>query len=586
MSDHGSHRRVGPGPSAAPREGSSTQVENQFQALLEGAPDAVIIVDEAGSILIANGQAGRLFGYDVGDLIGQPVERLLPSHLRERHVRHRYSYVGDPHTRPMGNGLDLIAQRKDGSIFPVEISLSSMSTTDGLLVTSVIRDVTERKRAADELERQVQQRTAHLNALLQVSRELFSARSLDGVLQRSLSHAQALVPEAQRSVIYLYEATTQRLAMRASAGFSSLPSLNIPLDAVLVRDIFERQQTLHINSQQELVALLGAQQGEAQTTLLEMFELTSLPSGLIGVPLRSHEQVLGVLLLIRVAGAGPFAPETPAMLEGLARLTAAAISEEESLATARTLSSQVAHLEAQQALLAERLNAAEAGMLQAARLAAVGQLAASIAHEINNPLYAARNCLYLLEGDLPPDLSDTPYLAIARDELGRIAGIIERMRDFYRPPRGELAPCDLNMLVEETLAITSLNTRHMPVQVIFTPTPDLPMVVGNSDQLRQVLLNLLLNAVDAMPSGGSLTVRTLAGPTVALLEIQDTGIGIPPDVKNHLFEPFFTTKPTGTGLGLSISAHIVTQHGGQIEVDSEPGHGTTFRVALPYRPET
>src|SRR5690606_37190414 len=102
---------------------------------------------------------------------------------------------------------------------------------------------------------------------------------------------------------------------------------------------------------------------------------------------------------------------------------------------------------------------------------------------------------------------------------------------------------------------------------------------------RQVLLNLLLNALDAMPGGGTLTVRTIAGPTMALVEIQDTGVGIPPDIKAQLFEPFFTTKPSGTGLGLSISAHIVTQHGGQIEVESTPGQGSTFRVALPYKPE-
>jgi len=374
-------------PRAAP---ASPRLEDQFRALLEGAPDALIIADEAGRIQIANSQAALLFGYAVDELLGQPVELLLPGSLGERHAQHRAAYMAAPHTRPMGNGLDLVARRRDGSTFAVEVSLSTLRTADGLLVTSVIRDVTERKRAAEELQRQ----------------------------------------------------------------------------------------------------------------------------------------------------------------------------------------------------LVARVSAAEAGMMQAARLAAVGQLAASIAHEINNPLYAARNSLYLLEADLDllPDRSSMQYLAIARDELGRIAGIIERMRDFCRPPRGDLTPCDLNRLVEETLSITSLNTRHTAVQVNFTPAPALSPVVGNSDQLRQVLLNLLLNAVDAMPDGGALTVRTLAGPAAALLEIADTGMGIPDDIRVHLFEPFFTTKPTGTGLGLSISAHIVTQHHGQIEVESEPGKGTTFRVALPYRP--
>jgi signal transduction histidine kinase len=290
-----------------------------------------------------------------------------------------------------------------------------------------------------------------------------------------------------------------------------------------------------------------------------------------------------VLFLLRTEGAGAFGAEARATLEGLANLTAAAILEERSVREAATLSRQLAHLEEQQRTLTERLTSVEAAMLQAARLAAVGQLAASIAHEINNPLYAARNCLYLLQDDLGAELRDSEYLTIARDQLARIAGIIERMRDFYRPARGDMAPAKLNELLEGTLALAGLNTRHAAIKVIFTPDPFLPDVLGSADQLRQVLLNLILNAIDAMPDGGALTVRTIAGPRVAVVEVQDSGIGIPDDIRARLFEPFFTNKPSGTGLGLSISAHIVTQHGGQIEVESQVGQGSIFRVVLPYQ---
>jgi two-component system NtrC family sensor kinase len=119
--------------------------------------------------------------------------------------------------------------------------------------------------------------------------------------------------------------------------------------------------------------------------------------------------------------------------------------------------------------------------------------------------------------------------------------------------------------------------------MIFAPDADLADVVCNADQLRQVFLNLIINAGEAMPSGGTLTVRTSAGPSVAVVEIQDTGLGIPPGIRERLFEPFFTNKPNGTGLGLSISAHIVTQHGGQIEFESREGEGSTFRIVLPYQ---
>ena len=297
----------------------------------------------------------------------------------------------------------------------------------------------------------------------------------------------------------------------------------------------------------------------------------------------THEHAVGVLVLVRDRGDGPFARDACSTLRGLANIAAAAIVEEHGRQTAATLAREVAQLEEHQRTLQERLNSVEAGMLQTARLAAVGQLAASVAHEINNPLYAARNGLYLIEDDLPPDVRQSPYWNMIGEQLTRIAGIIERMRDFYRPPRGELVPYNINQLLEETLALAELNLRNGTVQIIFAPAPDLPRVQCNGDQLRQVFLNLVLNAIDAMPNGGTLTVRTIAAPTLAMVEIEDTGIGIAPDVRAHLFEPFWTDKPNGTGLGLSISAHIVTQHGGQIEVDSAPGDGATFRMVLPYQ---
>ncbi|MFL5807449.1 MAG: ATP-binding protein [Roseiflexaceae bacterium] len=558
--------------------------ETLFQSLLESAPDAIVIVDRAGQIVIANSQAAQLFGYHQRELVGQPVEILLPERLRTTHTGHRAGYVAAPHTRPMGVGLALVAERKDGSHFPVEISLSPLSTESGLLVTSVIRDSTERKQAAAELERQVQRRTAHLNALLQFSQDLLSAGSLDAVLQRALTQALALVPQAQRGAIYLYDQPADRLALRASVGFNQPPDLGRPIDLGIMGDAFTHRRLHIISSAAEWVALSLTQLGGERPRLLQALQLQEPPSGLVVIPLLVHEEAIGVLLLLREAGEGPFAAEAQATLQGLANLTAAAILEEQRTRETATLTDKLARLEDQQRLMEARMTAAEAAMLQAARLAAVGELAASIAHEINNPLYAARNSLYLHEDDLPAELRDSQYLQIAREQLARIAGIIERMRNFYRPDRGELAPADLNQILEGTLALAEVHVRHSSIRVIFTPAPNLPDVVGNAGQLRQVFLNVILNAIDAMPQGGALTVRTIGGPSVALVEVQDTGVGIPADVRARLFEPFFTTKATGTGLGLSISAHIVTQHGGQIEVESEVGQGSTLRIVLPYQP--
>ena len=157
---HATARHQDAAPQPAPTDA-------RFQSLLESAPDAIVIIDPNGQIVLANSQAERVFGYDRVELIGQPIEMLLPERLRTRHTQHRATYDAEPHTRPMGVGLDLVARHRDGAEFPVEISLSPLQTEEGLLVTRVIRDITERKQAADELERQVRRRTAHLNALLE-----------------------------------------------------------------------------------------------------------------------------------------------------------------------------------------------------------------------------------------------------------------------------------------------------------------------------------------------------------------------------------------------------------------------------------
>src|SRR5919202_6554532 len=181
-----------PASGAVPSTVPSVAGEAKFQGLLESAPDAIVIVDRECKINIVNTQVERLFGYDRDEMIGRPVEMLIPERLRSLHNRHRSGYLAEPHTRPMGIGLNLVAQRKDRSLFPVEISLSPLQTGDELLVTAVIRDITDRKRASEELEREVERRTAHLNTLSQFSEELLHARGHDAVLQHAAAHAMVL----------------------------------------------------------------------------------------------------------------------------------------------------------------------------------------------------------------------------------------------------------------------------------------------------------------------------------------------------------------------------------------------------------
>jgi two-component system NtrC family sensor kinase len=226
-------------------------------------------------------------------------------------------------------------------------------------------------------------------------------------------------------------------------------------------------------------------------------------------------------------------------------------------------------------------------IMQAEKLAAIGQLAAGVMHEINNPLATISVCVAALEGRLPAaDGQAREYLQIIDREVDRCTGIVDRLLDFSRPKSAAKTAVSLSGLVEETLFLLKHHQRFKRLEVSCALEPGLPALMGNAEQLIQVLMALMLNALDAMEQGGRLTVRTGRNPARAdevLVEVTDTGPGIPRADQAKIFEPFYTTKPPGrgTGLGLSICYGIVADHRGRIEVDSEPGRGATFRVLLP-----
>ena len=226
------------------------------------------------------------------------------------------------------------------------------------------------------------------------------------------------------------------------------------------------------------------------------------------------------------------------------------------------------------------------------KLAATGRLAASIAHEINNPLEAVQNALYLLQNEFGEEASKHPYLDIAARETQRMSRILRQMLGFYRQQEA-MAETDLNALVEEAGGLVAKRLRERGVQITNQLDPGLPRIRASADQLKQVLLNLMLNAADSMPKGGTVTVATQAGAgsetevlgrDAVQIQVRDTGEGIPDDLLAQIFEPFFSTKPgKGTGLGLWVSQGIVQSHGGTMRVRSRVGRGTTFMITLPVQ---
>ena len=234
---------------------------------------------------------------------------------------------------------------------------------------------------------------------------------------------------------------------------------------------------------------------------------------------------------------------------------------------------------------------AQQRLTETEKLAAVGQLAAGVMHEINNPLATILACceaLALRTEDLaPPDRHGyDEYLKIIDTEVQRCRRIVESLLDFSRPKGGDKKPTDVNSVVERTLFLLKHHARFKRLSVVRELASGLPAVLGDHERLIQSFMALMLNAMDAMDSRGTLTVRSRINPDRAdeiLLEFIDTGTGIKREDLPKIFEPFFTTKPQGrgTGLGLSICYGIIAEHRGRIEVESQVGVGSNFRVYLP-----
>jgi PAS domain S-box-containing protein len=215
-------------------------------------------------------------------------------------------------------------------------------------------------------------------------------------------------------------------------------------------------------------------------------------------------------------------------------------------------------------------------------LAAVGQLAASIAHELRNPLSSIKGAAQFLQKEYEDHASIVEFLSIIIEEVNGLNKLTTEFLDFARPVRLELKPVSLNKLVEKTLQLMSVHITDNNVVVKEMLSRCLPSIQADAEQLEQVFKNIVINALQAMPEGGLLTVET--GPTAsggAYMSVTDSGIDIPADKIERIFQPFVTTKTKGTGLGLSVVHKIVENHGGKIEVTSEVGKGSTFRVFMP-----
>jgi signal transduction histidine kinase len=281
-----------------------------------------------------------------------------------------------------------------------------------------------------------------------------------------------------------------------------------------------------------------------------------------------------VFFAARSAGAPPFQMADIELLNILARQAHAAL---ENARLYQDLRGKVRQIETSQRAL-----------IQAEKMAAVGRLTASIAHEINNPLQGLQNCLHLARRVELSLEKREEYLDMAEEELERLMTTVQRMLDYYRPGAMDRSPADINELLKKTLALLHKQLKENHVTVKFMPGEGLPAIPVVANQVQQVFFNLIINAMEAMPDGGELSIvsqleRSNGAPPHIEMRFTDSGTGIASQYTESVFEPFYSTKDKGSGLGLSVSYGILTAHGGALELVPVKGPGACFKVLLPVK---
>ncbi len=537
-------------------------VEIPFAAVVDAAPDAIVIVDRDGRVLMINREAERIFGYSPDELDGQPVERLIPTTFHAVHGRHRHDYVATPRTRPMGAGMELEGLRKDGTVFPVEISLSPLETASGLLVTAIIRDTTTRKQDEQERQRLLEQtetarteaehvatRLSHVQA---ISDRALAQLNLDKLLDELLGRVHALL-EVDEAVILLLDPDRQVLVPRAAIGVQGEVGSGVAIPV-------GRGFAGRVASERRPVVVRDIDRVDLVNPLLRDAGIRSL----LGVPLLVEGRLVGVVHVGSVR-AREFGADEIDLLQLVADRLALAVDN------------ALLYQAAQHAVLARETFLSIAS------------------HELKTPLTTVKGWVHMIVGALGnPDEMDPESIAMFARELleqvDRLDVLITDLLDASRIQQGRLdlrpEQVDLAALAQRVLGRFAYAPEHTDMHRIVYDGPESAPGNWDSDRLDQVLTNLVSNALKYSPQGGEVRLRLATAEDAVEVSVSDEGIGIEVKEQADLFRPFARTNEarrhaSGTGLGLYITKQIVELHGGTIDLISDIGIGTTISVRLP-----
>lgn len=421
------------------------------------------------------------------------------------------------------------------------------------------------KMRARQLEDRLQRRSEELEALVRIGGEFNQRLGLSELTELilviasqelSASHAELFLFDEDRRLIVCRD--VEHGMRELSEGIS----------------VLEDEHTVagHVFRQGEPILLADIQDHDRPY----LPEATGLRS-VVATPLRHHGRLVGILL---VADERPqrYSDNDLRLLRSIGEQAALAVRNAQLHAALQKYAQNLEEMVEQRT---HELQAAQAQLVRTEKLAALGRLAAGIAHEVNNPLQPILNCLEVAIEDVEHgNKIDAEVLRVAEREVVRIKSIVTRLLDFARPSTTDKVALDLHGLIEEILVLTKKQLERMNIELQLRLESTYPLT-GNPNQIKQVLLNVVLNAMQAMPNGGRLSIFTYDNENGVVTEIRDNGVGMSEETIAQIFEPFYSTKDDGTGLGLAVSYGIVQGHGGEIHIESELGRGSRFIVWLP-----
>jgi len=456
-----------------------------------------------------------------------------------------------------------ITQWSTGNVVYLHSKAEVVRTPDGIpvKVIGVVQDITARKRAELALTARTEQLDAVRNVSAEITRELDLTRLLALIVKR----AMALV-RAERCTIRFWNERAQVLDGTVTCGLPLADAGPLRLDEGVIGVAAGRREGLIVNDYPSFASAILEPESPAP------------PCAVMGAPLLYRDRLVGVIAASHHTPGRTFAEADLSTLQLFADQAAIALEN------ARLF----AELNASYASLRE----AQDELVRAEKLRALGQMAAGIAHDLNNVLAAILGQVELLKLQRP-----APEVREGLDTLETAATdgahVVRRLQDFARQrATSPLGPMDLRQAVQDALAITrprwqdEVQRRGATIS-IHVALDGLPHILGHAPEVREALINVILNAVDAMAEGGKLTFAGAATPSGVTLGVTDTGIGMSEAVRQKIFEPFFTTKGLhGTGLGLSVVYGILERHGGRVEVESSPGQGTTITLHFQAATET